>query len=88
MRHRSSDIKHSSFINQHSSFKLNFTDEWLSFEANPLRERWAQGVTQARHRTHRSLHGSTCRMDSNATNARSTLRRAAEQILTLANEGQ
>ena len=35
--HRSSDIQHSSFniqhssLFQHSSFKLNFTDEWLTF---------------------------------------------------------
>ena len=37
MTHRSSDIQHSSFniqhssLFQHSSFKLNFTDEWLTF---------------------------------------------------------
>ena len=30
MTHRSSDIQHSSLF-QHSSFKLNFTDEWLTF---------------------------------------------------------
>ena len=42
----------------------------------------------ARHKRYRSLHGSTCRMDSNAIKARSTLRRVAEQLLTLANEGQ
>ena len=45
-------------------------------------------VRDARHKRHRSLHGSTCRMDSNATKARSTLRRVAEQLLILANEGQ
>ena len=37
MTHRSSDIQHSSFniqhssLFQHSSFKLNFTDQWLTF---------------------------------------------------------
>ena len=33
MRHRTSDIQHSrlKFIIQHSSLKLNFTDEWLTF---------------------------------------------------------
>ena len=45
-------------------------------------------LRDARHKRHRSLHGSTCRMDSNATKARSTLRRVAEQLLRLANEGQ
>ena len=48
----------------------------------------ARLLRDARHKRHRSLHGSTCRMDSNATKARSTLRRVAEQLLTLANEGQ
>ena len=42
----------------------------------------------ARHKRHRLLHGSTCRMDSNATEARSTLRHVGEQLLILANEGQ
>ena len=45
-------------------------------------------MRDARHKRHRSLHGSKCRMDSNATKARSTLRRVAEQLLILANEGQ
>ena len=48
----------------------------------------ARLLQDARHKRHRSLHGSTCRMDSNATKARSTLRRVAEQLLILANEGQ
>ena len=77
---------------QVSSFNIQVLN-WTSrmngwpFEANRW-ERWAQGVTQAWHKTHRSLHGSTCRIDSNATNARSTLRRVAEQLLAIANEGQ
>ena len=48
----------------------------------------ARLLRDARHKRHRSLHGSTCGMDSNATKARSTLRRVAEQLLILANEGQ
>ena len=48
----------------------------------------ARLLRDARHKRHRSLHGSTCRMDSNATKARSTLRRVAERLLILANEGQ
>ena len=43
----------------------------------------ARLLRDARHKRHRSLHGSTCRMDSNATKARSTLRRVAEQLLIL-----
>ena len=46
------------------------------------------GARLLRDARHRSLHGSTCRMDSNATKARSTLRRVAELLLILANEGQ
>ena len=48
----------------------------------------ARLLRDARHKRHRSLHGSSCRMDSHATKARSTLRRVAEQLLTLAIEGQ
>ena len=48
----------------------------------------ARLLRDARHKSHRSLHSSTRRMDSNATKARSTLRRVAEQLLILANEGQ
>ena len=48
----------------------------------------ARLLRDARHKRHRSLHGSTCRMDSNATKARATLRRVAELLLILANEGQ
>ena len=48
----------------------------------------ARLLRDARHKRHRSLHGSTCRMDSNATKARSTLHRVAEQLLILSNEGQ
>ena len=46
----------------------------------------ARLLRDARHKRHRSLHGSMCRMVSNATKARSTLRRVAEQLLILAND--
>ena len=60
---------------------ITSSNQWLgSAGARLLRD--------ARHKRHRSLHGSTCRMDSNATKARSTLRRVAEQLLILPNEGQ
>ena len=60
---------------------ITSSNQWLgSAGARLLRD--------ARHKWHRSLHGSTCRMDSNATKARATLRRVAEQLLLLANEGQ
>ena len=88
MRLRSSDIQHSTleFIIQHSSFKLKFTDEWLTFWSESAK---SVGRKESRkHKRHRSLHGSTCRMDSNATNARSALRCVAEQLLTFANDGQ
>ena len=79
MRHRSSDI-------QLSSFKLNFTDEWLTFWRESAK---SVGRKESRkHKRHRLLHGSTRRMDSNATNARSALRCVAEQLLTLANESK
>ena len=46
---------HVTFKFQHSSFKLNFMDEWLNFssESAVVTER-AQGVMQARHT--RQLH--------------------------------
>ena len=73
----------------HSIFKFKIElHAWTVDLLKRIRwECWAQRVTQAWHSTHRSLHGSTCWMDSNATNAGSTLRRVAEQLLTLANEG-
>ena len=87
MRHRSSDIQHSSFNIQHSSLSFNIQVlNWTSrmngwpFETNPLLK--SVGRKESRkHKRHRSLHGSTSRMDSNATNARSELRCVAEQLL-------
>ena len=52
------------FIIQHSSFKLNFTDEWLTFWSESAK---TVGRKESRkHKIHRSLYCSTCRMDSNA----------------------
>ena len=83
----SSEINHADARTSNTSTRLWFyyiitsSNQWLgSAGARLLRD--------ARHKRYRSLHGSTCRMDSNATKARSTLRRVAEQLLILANEGQ
>ena len=62
--------------------------EYLTSSNQWLGSAGARLLRDARHKRHRSLHGSKCRMDSNATKARSTLRRVAEQLLILANEGQ
>ena len=65
-------------INKYFYYKTS-SNQWLgSVGARLLRD--------ARHKRHRLLHGSTCRMDSNATKATSTLRRVAEQLLILAND--
>ena len=62
-------------------FQQTSSNQWLGSAGACL-------LRDARHKRHRSLHGSRYRMDSNATKARSTLRRVAEQLLRLANEGQ
>ena len=72
---------------------LRFKNVPLTTESKTSSNQWlgsagARLLRDARHKRHRSLHGSTCRMDSNATKARATLRRVAELLLLLANEGQ
>ena len=64
-----------------------FTNNYTSSNQR-LGSAGARLLRDARHKRHRSLHSSTCRMDSNATKARLTLRRVAEQLLILENEGQ
>ena len=78
---------------QVGSIAVRFKNVPLTTESKTSSNQWlgsagARLLRDARHKRHRSLHGSTCRMDSNATKARATLRRVAEQLLLLANEGQ